>query len=179
MRFIGTALLAGVFVLGACAGGEKKAGTADTTAASAAAAPAPESSAATPAGSTSAAGAAAGSAAAKPITGKTWEVKMLGDEKGYRYDPAKLTIKQGDGVKFVMTSGGPHDVAFADSTIPPGAAAQLTANMPNQMAPLESNFFTNPGDGLTISFAGVPKGTYGFHCIPHLAMNMKGEIVVQ
>ncbi|HXE60505.1 MAG TPA: plastocyanin/azurin family copper-binding protein, partial [Gemmatimonadaceae bacterium] len=92
---------------------------------------------------------------------------------------ATLTIKQGDGVKFTMVSGGPHDVAFDSTTIPAGATSQLTANMPNQMAPLQSNFLMNAGDSETISFANVPKGTYPMHCVPHLALGMKGSITVQ
>lgn len=178
MRFIGqVALITGAFVLGACGGGSKNAAsTSDTTAASA---PAASESAAAPAAAPAAGGAAATSSAAAPITGKTWDVKMVGDAKGYRFEPASLTIKEGDGIKFTMVSGGPHDVAFDSTTIPAGATAQLTANMPNQMAPLQSNFLMNAGDSETISFAKVPKGTYPFHCVPHLALGMKGSVTVQ
>lgn len=178
MRFIGqVALITGAFVLGACGGGSKNAAsTSDTTAASA---PAASESAAAPAAAPAAGGAAATSATAAPITGKTWDVKMVGDAKGYRYEPASLTIKEGDGIKFTMESGGPHNVAFDSTTIPAGATAQLTANMPNQMAPLQSNFLMNAGDSETISFAKVPKGTYPFHCVPHLALGMKGSVTVQ
>ena len=42
-----------------------------------------------------------------PIIGQTVEVKMLQDSQGnYRFEPADVTIKSGDGVKFVMVSGG-------------------------------------------------------------------------
>lgn len=175
MRFIGTALVASAMALVACGGGEKQAasGGGETTQAAPTPAAAP---AAAPAGSSSTAGAAG---AAAPITGKTWEVKMVGDDKGYRYDPATLTIKQGDGVKFIMISGGPHNVTFDTTAIPAGAEAQLTANMPNQMAKLESNFMMNPNETLTVSFANVPKGEYHIFCTPHLALGMKGVITVQ
>ncbi|HEU6450409.1 MAG TPA: hypothetical protein VFT57_03250, partial [Gemmatimonadaceae bacterium] len=96
MRFLGQALLASVFVLGACAGGDKAANS-DT----AAAAVASDTAAAAPAAS-----GATAAAAGAPITGTIHEVKMIGDEKGYRYEPADFTIKQGDGVKFIMVSGG-------------------------------------------------------------------------
>lgn len=173
MRFIGQALLASVFVLGACAGGEKSASTDTTTAATAATAAAPA-----PADSSASASTAA-TAAAAPITGETHEVKMIGDEKGYRFEPANLEIKQGDGVKFVMVTGGPHNVAFDENAIPAGAKDKLSANMPNQQAPLQSQFFMNPNETYTISFAGLPAGTYNFHCVPHLAMGMKGTITVK
>lgn len=182
MRLIGTALIASAFVLAACAGEKQAPATTDTTSTASAATTPAATPAAAPAAApaaTPAAAAPATSLAAAPITGKTWEVKMLGDEKGYRFDPATLTIKEGDGVKFVMISGGPHNVAFDEATIPAGAKDQLIANMPNQMAPLQSNFFMNPNESLTISFAKVPKGTYNYHCVPHLALNMKGQIIVK
>jgi plastocyanin len=169
MRFLGQALLASVFVLGACAGGEKSASNDSNAAAAPAAASADSASAATTA--------AAGTAA--PITGQIHEVKMIGDDKGYRFEPSSITIKVGDGVKFVNVSGGPHNVAFDSTAIPAGAAAQLGANMPNAMAPLQSNFLMQPNEVYTVSFAGVPAGTYTVHCTPHLAMNMKGTITVQ
>lgn len=175
MRLYGIALLAGAAMLGAC-GGEKPA--TDTAAASAAAAstPAPATAMAT---TTTPAPAASGAVAAAPITGKTWEVKMIGDATGYKFDPATLTIKSGDGVKFIMTSMGPHNVSFQNVT-DAAAAAQLDANMPGQkMGPLSSPMVMQPSEAYTISFGKVPAGKYDFTCVPHAAMNMKGSITVQ
>ncbi|MEP6507123.1 MAG: plastocyanin/azurin family copper-binding protein, partial [Gemmatimonadales bacterium] len=104
MRFYGLALAASAVVLGACAGGDKNAGdtsavAVDTTAAPAAMAPA----AMAPAG---------GAVAMAPITGTTHEVKMIGDATGYKFEPANITVKAGDGIKFTVVGGGPHNVAF-------------------------------------------------------------------
>src|SRR5689334_19510568 len=101
MRFHGIALLASATILGAC-GGEKTP-AADTTAT---ATPAPAATttptdtgaaaaAAAPAAAAPAAG-AAGAVAAAPATGQTHEVKMIGDATGYKFEPANLTVKQGD-----------------------------------------------------------------------------------
>ena len=170
MRFYGLALLAGAAALGACGGGEKNA-TTDTAATAAAPAPTGATTAAAPS-------AAAGTAA--PITGKTVEVKMLQDAQGnYRYDPANFTIKSGDGVKFVMVSGGPHNVTFDPATVPAAGKAQLTANMPQQVSELSSPMMMNPNESYTISFGNVAPGKYDYHCTPHLAMGMKGTITVQ
>ena len=155
----------------ACSGGGEKA--ADTTAATPA--PAATDTAAAPAATTPAAG--GGTAAA--ITGTTHEVKMIGDDKGYRFDPANITVKAGDGIKFIMVSGGPHNVAFDPATIPADVKPQLMANMPNQQAELSSPLFMNPNEAYTISFANVKPGQYPYHCTPHLAMGMKGTITVQ
>ena len=174
MRFYAYAFAASALVLGACGGGDNKA--ADTSAAAPAATPDTTAAAtAAPATSTT----AAGTATAAPITGNTVEVKMIGDAQGYRFDPANVTIKKGDGVKFTMVSGGPHNVAFDPAGIPAGSNAQLDANMSDKMAELSSNMKTNPGDAITVSFANVPAGTYNYHCTPHLAMGMKGVITVQ
>jgi len=172
MRFYGLALAASAIVLSACGGDKGKgtdtgvAGTTDT--AGAAATTTPPGGAAT-----------TGTAAMAPITGKTVEVKMVGDEKGYRFEPADITVKAGDGIKFVMVSGGPHNVAFPPESTPAAAKAQLSANMPNQMAELAGPLLINPNEAYTISFANVPAGKYEYNCTPHLAMNMKGTITVQ
>lgn len=165
MRFHGLALVVGAVVLGACGGGEKKA---DTTAT-------PPASSATPAPATPAAGAVA----KMPATGATHDVKMIGDDKGYRFEPADITVKQGDAVTFTMVSGGPHNVAFDPTTIPAAGKAQLDANMDQKLSELNSPMLMNPNEKYTISFAGVAPGVYPFHCTPHLAMGMKGQITVQ
>ena len=167
MRFYGLALLAGAAVLGACGGGEKK-GAAESTAATPASTAAP----ATPAP-------AAGAVAKVAATGADHEVKMIGDDKGYRFEPANLTIKSGDAVTFTMVSGGPHNVAFDPATVPADSKAQLDANMDQKLSELSSPMMMNPNEKYTISFGGVKPGQYPYHCTPHLAMNMKGVITVE
>ena len=169
MRFLGFVVVSSAIALGACGGGGEQKTDTGTAAAPAAttdtAAPAP------------AAAAPAGAAAA--ITGTTHEVKMVGDDKGYRFEPADIKVKAGDGIKFIMVSGGPHNVAFDPATIPADVKPQLSANMPNQQGELSSPLMTNPNDSYTISLANVKPGQYPFHCTPHLAMGMKGTITVQ
>lgn len=163
MRFLGMAVVAGAaMVLAAC--GEKKAETAGDSAAGATAA-----AVTTP----------AAAMAMMPITGETHEIKMVGDATTYKYEPAEITIKAGDGIKFTMVSGGPHNVAFDPATISAAAKPQLMANMTEQVTELSGKFLQTAGDSYVISFAGVPAGTYEFFCTPHLAMNMKGKVTVQ
>ena len=164
MRFNGLALVASAMAIVACGGGDKNATTTTT-----------DSTAMT--ATTTATTAPASTAAMAPITGKTIEVKMIGDGTTYKFDPAQFSVKQGDGVKFIMVSGGPHNVAFIDT--PAAAQAQLSANMPNQMKDMTSPMMMTPNETYTVSFAKVPAGTYNFHCEPHAAMNMKGAVTVQ
>ena len=162
--------LASVAILAACV--EKKAATTDSAAA---AASTPASATAQPSAST-----APESETAAPITGQTVEVKMLQDAQGnYRFDPADVTIKTGDGVKFVMVSGAPHNVAFDPVQIPANAKSQLSANMPQQVSELSSPMMMNPNETYSISFGKMPPGKYSYHCTPHLTFGMKGTITVQ
>src|SRR6185503_20105171 len=160
MRVLAVALLSGVVLLGACGGGETKNAATDT--------PTP---AATPAPT--------GAVAAVPATGTIHVVNMVGDATGFRFEPANITVKPGDGIKFVNVSGGPHNVAFDPATIPADVKPSLMANMPNQMAELSGPLLTQPNEAYTVSFGGVKPGAYPHHCTPHLAMNMKGVITVQ
>lgn len=179
MRFFGfTAIAAGALMLGACGGGEKKADTTATTTADTTAMAAPAAGATTGAAAAPAAG-AAGAVAAAPVTGTVHEIKMIGDEKGYRFDPASITIKAGDGLKFTNVSGGPHNIAFDPSQVPADVQPQLNANMPNTTSPLTGPLLTQPNETYTVSFAKVKPGTYEGHCVPHLALGMKISVTVQ
>ena len=165
MRFSGLALVASAVVLGACSGGDK---TGTTTDSATAAAP-----------TTNTAAPATGTVAKAPATGKTVEVKMIGDGTTYKFEPADITINAGDNVKWTMVSGGPHNVAFDPATLAAAAKPQLTANMDNQMSELSGPLLQGAGETYEISFANVPAGKYDYHCTPHLAMNMKGTITVK
>jgi plastocyanin len=168
----GLTLLASAVILTACAGGGDNANAGATSGATGSVA-----TTTPPAGQPPAGGAAAGGAQA--ATGQTHTVRMVGDAQGYRFEPATITVKRGDAVKWVMVSGGPHNVAFDANGIPSGAQTQLSANMPNQQGPLSSPMMMNANEEYTVSFAGVPAGTYNYICTPHLAMNMKGVVTVQ
>ena len=165
MRFHALAF-ASIFAIGACAGGDQaNQGAADTGATASTQTP--------PAGGTPQGGTGAA------ITGTTHEVRMLLDGQTYKFDPADLTIKQGDGVKWIMVSGAPHNVAFDPAKVPDDVEQVLTANMPEQQAPLSSKYLTQPNETYTMSFAGVKPGTYDYVCTPHVMMGMTGKIIVQ
>ena len=142
MRVLGVALLSGVVLLGACGGGEsqKAADSAATT--TPAATPAPT-----------------GAMTMAPITGTTHEVKMVGDATGYRFEPATITAKPGDGIKFISVSGFPHNVAFDPATIPADVKDQLWANMPNSMDG-SSPMLVSPNETFILSLGNLKPGTY-------------------
>ena len=172
MRIYGITLAATAIILGACAGGDPA--NTDTTgiAIDSTSAPvaAPGSASPVP---------AAGTGTMAPITGTTHEVKMVGDAKGYRFEPANITVRAGDGIKFMMISGGPHNVAFDPATVPADVQAQLDANISEKIGQLSSAMKMNAGESITVSFANIKTGKYPFNCTPHLALGMKGEVTVQ
>jgi len=167
MRFNALALVASAIVLGACGGGGES-GTDTATAAGTGGA----------AAGTGTAG-AAGTATAMPITGTTHEVKMVLDGNSYRFDPANITVKQGDGIRFTTVSGQPHNFGFDPAQIADDVEAQIRANMPPGSVELESPYQNAPGESHTFSVAGVKPGEYPFHCQPHLALGMTGKLTVQ
>jgi plastocyanin len=162
MRFHRLAMFVGAFAVVACGPGKERP-------------PATDQPATPPAG----APATVGTATPATATGQTHVVRMVGDERGFRYEPQSITIRQGDAIRWEMISGAPHNVAFDPAQIPEPARAQINANMEGRVADLSSPMMMNVGENYTISFANVPAGTYPYFCTPHLAMGMTGTIVVQ
>jgi plastocyanin len=172
MRFYGLAVLAGVAGVVACARAEKTSG--DTTALGV------DTSTIMSTGGTTSAGTTVATATMAPITGTIHQVKMIGDAKSYRFEPANITVKEGDGIKWIVVSGGPHNVAFDPAAIPADVRSQLNANMgADKIGELSANMKMNPGESITISFGNIKPGQYPYHCTPHLALGMKGVVRVQ
>jgi plastocyanin len=180
---VATALVAACTAAGGDDAAAKAAGKAGGTASATPAAGASTSTTTPATTATHDSGAAAGGAGTSggdvAITGKTVTVQMVGDAKGYRFEPAAITISAGDGVKWVNASGGPHDVTFWSDSIPSGAAAVLGKTMPQTTSPLTGPLLVTPNQTYVVSFAGAPKGTYHYYCTPHLALGMKATVTVQ
>ncbi|NNG14950.1 MAG: hypothetical protein HKM89_00630 [Gemmatimonadales bacterium] len=107
------------------------------------------------------------------------DVDMVFDGTDYLFVPADLSIKSGDIVRFHNRSGGPHNVAFWEDSIPEGAALVLQDAMPDQMAPLAGEMVVTPDETYEISFAGAPAGVYKYYCLPHLQLGMVAMLTVE
>jgi len=161
MRVI--SMVAGLAIVLAACGGEKKeagapAGAPDTVGSGPAAAPA---------------------AAPEAGGGANHDVNMVLNGSKYEFSPAELTIKVGETITFHNKSGGPHNVSFWGDSIPKGADAVLKTAMPDQMSPLQGPLLTEQDGTYKITFTGAPAGDYKFYCLPHLALGMHGKITVQ
>ena len=116
----------------------------------------------------------------RAVRGAIHTVTMQLDNEGYRFDPSYLTVAEGDGVRFQMISGVPHNVAFDDKFIPPGARAQLAANIAALGGrDLAAPVVTTLDSAFIISTTGLPRGDYLFYCAPHRSLNMHGVLTVR
>ena len=119
-------------------------------------------------------------AAGDAMSGPVVEVKMTGNgSTTAAYEPSSLRIAPGTTVRFINVSGGPHNIAFWQDSVPSGAAAALNANMTNTVDNLSGPFLTNANESYDVSFANAPKGTYKGFCTPHLMLGMKIAITVE
>ena len=106
-------------------------------------------------------------------------VRMVGDATGFRFEPDRLEIASGDTLVFEVASGQPHDVAFDTVGVAPTVVRQLSRRLHDQIAPLAGRLLVKPGERYVVSFADVAPGRYSFYCLPHQALQMKGEVVVR
>jgi|SRR5688572_7981297 len=161
-----TTLAAGLAIMLAACGGEKKA----------------EDQTATPPADQTAAPAAGGETAAPAAGGTTHNVDMVLDGSAYKYVPEKLTIKAGDLVRFHSKSGGAHNVQFYPDSVPakvPPQIKALTIAPPEKGGSIASESMKTEGEMFELSFNGAPTGDYKLFCAPHHALGMKGQITVQ
>lgn len=161
-----TTLAAGLAIVLAACGGEKKA----------------DDQTATPPADQTAAPAAGGETAAPAAGGTTHDVDMVLDGSTYKYVPDKLTIKAGDVVRFHSKSGGAHNVQFYPDSIPqgvPGPIKALAVAPPEKGGSIASESMKTEGETFDLSFAGAPAGLYKMFCAPHHALGMVGAITVQ
>lgn len=109
---------------------------------------------------------AATAAPAPAPTGNVVEVKMVTDGANNYFEPAQVSARQGDVVRFVLVSGV-HNVSF------PAQANAGAANLPAASA-----FLAQPGQTFDVQ-VGMAPGSYTFHCDPHAALGMVGTLTVE
>lgn len=138
----------------ACGGGDNQGGSEPATEGGAAA-PAAEAPATTP--------------AAPATSGTVHEVKMVTTQNGASgvFEPASITVKAGDTVRFSTDGLAPHNVSF-----PPAENAGKTD------LPPAGQYLTQAGQTYDV-VASMAPGTYTIQCDPHAAMGMKATLTVQ
>jgi plastocyanin len=109
---------------------------------------------------------------AAPVAAENYTVKMGGDNGMLVFQPAKLTVKPGDTVKWVINKVPPHNVIFDDKTFPGGdkAMAKSLSHPKMEMAPGKGFELTIPED--------LQAGEYSYFCAPHRGAGMVGKLIV-
>lgn len=105
---------------------------------------------------------------AAPAAAETYTVKMGTDSGMLQFDPPKLTIKQGDTVKWVMNKVPPHNAVFDDAKIGDKALAKKLSH---------DKLLFSPGESTETTF--TEPGTYPYFCQPHRGAGMQGTIIVE
>lgn len=117
------------------------------------------------------ANAPAAAAAAGPQTpdpgGQIIKVDLVSDGDGNYFKPAEINAKRGDVVRFTLKVGV-HNVHFL-----PDSNAGRTG-----YPQAASDFLQLPGQTYDVKVGFAP-GTYFFQCDPHVALGMKGHLIVQ
>lgn len=109
---------------------------------------------------------------AAPAAAETYTVKMGGDNGMLVFDPAKLTVKPGDTVKWVVNKVPPHNVVFDASTVP-GNDKSLATSLSHKKLEM------SPGDTFEVTIPGdAQAGDYSYYCEPHRGAGMVGKITV-
>jgi len=147
----------GMIVLAAaCGGGDKPAETTNDT---------PQGSGAAPAITTDAPNTTATTA---PAQGTVHTVRMTTTQGGASgtFEPADITVKKGDVIRFVSEGNAAHNVSFP---------ADQNAGKSNLPPP--SQYLTN-GQSYDLQ-VNLDAGSYKIQCDPHAAMGMVGAITVQ
>lgn len=154
----------GMIVLAAACGGDKPAETTSDT---------PQGSAdVTPQGSSESAtittDAPNTTATTAPAQGTVHTVRMTTTQGGASgtFEPATLTVKKGDLIKFVSEGNAAHNVSFP---------ADQNAGKSNLPAPSQ---YLTAGQSYELQ-VNLDPGSYNYQCDPHAAMGMKGAITVQ
>ncbi|BAQ66877.1 plastocyanin [Geminocystis sp. NIES-3709] len=102
--------------------------------------------------------------AVTPAYADTVEVKMGADSGMLAFQPAKVTIKTGDTVKWVNNKLAPHNVVF-DSSVK--NADKLS----------HKGLAFSPGESFDVTF--TEPGEYSYYCEPHRGAGMAGTITVE
>jgi len=120
-------------------------------------------------------------AAAAPATAQKVQIVRLEvepEQEIYRFVPARVTARPGDVIRFKVSSGAPHNIAFDGDRLPGPARDALNAAMPNRTGDLSGPILDRTGAEYRFVVPQLPAGRYGFFCTPHRAYDMRGELIV-
>lgn len=99
--------------------------------------------------------------------GQVHTVQMITDGAGNRFEPADLTVKRGDVIRYTLQTGV-HNVHFVADSNPTRNGIPATP----------SDYLQLPGQAIDAKVTAAP-GSYFYQCDPHAALGMVGRVTVQ
>ncbi|MBC7882545.1 MAG: plastocyanin [Anaerolineae bacterium] len=97
-------------------------------------------------------------------------IKMGSDTGTLVFVPAKLTVKPGDKITWVMNKAGPHNAIFDTKGSPDSNTAKALS---------ENKLLVKSGDTVVVEVPGNAKpGDYKFNCVPHKSAGMVGVLTI-
>lgn len=110
---------------------------------------------------------------APSASAETHTIKLGNDKGMLAFEPAKVTIKPGDTIKWVNNKVPPHNVVFDEAK-----NAAKSADFAKALS--HKQLMMNPGQAIETTFpADAPAGEYTFYCEPHRGAGMVGKIIVE
>ena len=119
-------------------------------------------------------------AAAPAHAQQVHQVKLIhatGD--GFRFQPNRINARPGDVLEFVVETGGPYVVGFEAQDLSEAARELLNEAIPERSGVLRGPVLPGPGSRFRVALPGLPRGSYRFASVTHLAYRMGGVLVIR
>jgi plastocyanin len=100
------------------------------------------------------------------------------DRQLHRFVPARVTARAGDTIRFRVSSGAPHAIAFEPAGLPPAVRGLLQRALGERTAELQGPVLPRVGMEFRFVVPRLPSGQYRFYSSPHRAYEMIGELIV-
>ncbi len=86
-----------------------------------------------------------------------------------RMEPARLTVRPGDVLRFRVMGGAPHAVGMLAAGLDARVAAAWNRAFPDRVGELRGPLLLQAGDQYSLVVPKVPDGTYQLFCTTHRA----------
>jgi plastocyanin len=97
----------------------------------------------------------------------------------FRFEPNRVNARPGEVLEFVVQSGGPYVIGFEALDLTEAGRTLLDQAIPAHSEPLRGPVLTGPGSRFRITLPNLPRGSYRFASITHLAYRMGGLLVIK
>ena len=106
-------------------------------------------------------------------------VQMTSRGAGPRFEPAEISLRAGDTIRFINFRGGPHNVQFFTDSIAAGARFLIDSAIGDtRIGPLAARLLWDAEESYTLVVPALEPGRYPFVCAPHYTAGMAGALIV-